>query len=93
MPLVRRVPKRGFTNIFRTVYAVVNVGELAGLEGPVTPDTLAERGLVHRGRPVKVLADGEVGAALHVAAHKFSAAARRKIEAAGGTCEELSQTG
>jgi large subunit ribosomal protein L15 len=92
MPLVRRVPKRGFTNLFRTEYAVVNLADLAGFPAEVTevtPELLAERGLVKRGRPVKVLGGGEVGAALAVAAHKFSAAARAKIEAAGGRCQEL----
>jgi large subunit ribosomal protein L15 len=89
MPLVRRVPKRGFTNIFRTVYSVINVGQLAGLEGEVGPELLAERGLVRRGRPVKVLAVGDAPKGLKVAAHRFSAAARAKLEAAGGSCEEL----
>jgi large subunit ribosomal protein L15 len=89
MPLVRRVPKRGFTNIFRTEYVVVNVGELAELEGDLTPETLAARGMVRRGRLLKVLGDGEVGRALTVKAHAFSASARQKIEAAGGSCEEL----
>lgn len=93
MPLIRRVPKRGFTNIFRTEYAVINVGELADLpsEGgaEVTPDSLADAGLVRRGRPLKVLGDGDLGRALTVRAHAFSASARSKIEAAGGTCEEL----
>lgn len=89
MPLVRRVPKRGFTNIFRREYAVVNVRDLAGLEGEITPETLLENGLVRRGKPVKVLADGELEKALTVKAHKFSAAARAKIEAAGGKCEVL----
>ncbi|HEX6201312.1 MAG TPA: 50S ribosomal protein L15 [Thermoanaerobaculia bacterium] len=89
MPLVRRVPKRGFTNVFRVEYAVINVGDLAGFEGDATPDTLADAGLVRRGRPLKVLGDGEVGGALTVKAHAFSASARAKIEAAGGTCEEL----
>ena len=89
MPLVRRVPKRGFTNIFRVEYAVINVGELADFEGDATPDTLADAGLVRRGRPLKVLGDGEIGRALTVKAHAFSASARAKIEAAGGTCEEL----
>jgi large subunit ribosomal protein L15 len=95
MPLIRRVPKRGFTNIFRTEYAVVNVGALAALEergalqGPITPETLAASGLVRAGRPLKVLGDGEVGRALSVTAHRFSKTARAKIEAAGGSCEEL----
>jgi large subunit ribosomal protein L15 len=93
MPLVRRVPKRGFTNIFRTEYAVVNVEQLAALaEGSgteVTPESLAAAGLVRRGRPLKVLGDGEIAASLTVKAHAFSKSARQKIEAAGGTCEEL----
>ena len=89
MPLIRRVPKRGFTNIFRTEYAVINVGELAEQQGEVTPEALASAGLVRRGRLLKVLGNGEIDRALTVKAHAFSGAARRKIEAAGGTCEEL----
>jgi large subunit ribosomal protein L15 len=90
MPLVRRVPKRGFTNIFRVEYAVVNVGDLAELPaGEVTPESLAAAGLVRRGKPLKVLGGGELGSAFQVRAHAFSGSARAKIEAAGGTCEEL----
>ena len=89
MPLIRRVPKRGFTNIWRTEYAVINVSDLAGLEGDVTPEVLVRRGLVRAGAPVKVLGDGEIGTAIRVKANKFSKSARAKIEAAGGTCEEL----
>ncbi|HEX4494772.1 MAG TPA: 50S ribosomal protein L15 [Thermoanaerobaculia bacterium] len=89
MPLVRRVPKRGFTNIWRSEYAVVNLSQLAEMEGDVTPDSLREAGLVRRGRKVKVLGDGEIGKPLHVVADKFSKSAREKIEAAGGRCEEL----
>jgi large subunit ribosomal protein L15 len=89
MPLVRRVPKRGFTNVFRTEYQVVNVGRLAGLEGAVTPESLAAAGLVKAGRPVKILAEGDLTQALQVSAHKFSRAARQKIEAAGGSCEVI----
>ena len=90
MPLIRRVPKRGFNNsIFRTEYAVVNLSDLAGLEGEITPEVLVRRGLVRSGQPVKVLGDGEIGAAIRVKANKFSKSARAKIEAAGGTCEEL----
>jgi large subunit ribosomal protein L15 len=89
MPLVRRVPKRGFTNIFKTEYAVVNLSQLAELDGDVTPESLASRGLVRSGKPVKVLGDGEIGKALKVTANKFSKSARAKIEAAGGSCEEL----
>jgi large subunit ribosomal protein L15 len=89
MPLVRRVPKRGFTNIWKTEYAVVNLAQLADLEGDVTPEVLVERGLVRAGRKVKVLGDGEIGKPLRVVADKFSKSAREKIEAAGGRCEEL----
>jgi large subunit ribosomal protein L15 len=89
MPLIRRVPKRGFTNEFRIEYSVVNVGRLAGLGARVTPEMLAESGLVHAGRPLKVLGHGEITTAVTVVANKFSASARTKIEAAGGRCEEL----
>jgi large subunit ribosomal protein L15 len=89
MPLVRRVPKRGFTNIFKAEYSVVNVGDLAELEGEITPASLAGQGLVRSGRLVKVLGEGEIGKALRITANKFSKSARAKIEAAGGTCEEL----
>jgi large subunit ribosomal protein L15 len=89
MPLVRRVPKRGFTNIWRVEYAVVNLGALADFDGDVTPEQLVARGLVRSGKPVKVLGDGEIGKALKVSAHRFSKSARAKIEAAGGSCEEL----
>jgi large subunit ribosomal protein L15 len=89
MPLIRRVPKRGFTNIWRREYAVVNLSQLAEIEGDVTPEVLRELGLVRSGRKVKVLGDGEIGKALRVVADKFSKSAREKIEAAGGRCEEL----
>jgi large subunit ribosomal protein L15 len=92
MPLIRRVPKRGFTNIFKTEYAVVNVGDFAGrddLGDRVDPETLVAMGLVRANRPVKVLGEGEIGRAVTVTAHKFSKSAREKIEQAGGTCEEL----
>ena len=89
MPLVRRVPKRGFTNIWKTEYSVVNLSQLAELEGDVTPEVLRERGLVRSGKKVKVLGDGEIGKPLRVVADKFSKSAREKIEAAGGRCEEL----
>jgi large subunit ribosomal protein L15 len=89
MPLVRRVPKRGFTNIFRVEYAVINVQDLSELEGEITPELMSEHGLVRRGRLVKVLGDGEIEKAIQVKAHKFSRTAREKIEKAGGSCEEL----
>ncbi len=89
MPLVRRVPKRGFTNIFRREYQLVNLAGLSELKGEVTLEVLVEKGLVRKGRLVKVLGDGDVSEALTVHAHKFSQTARNKIEAAGGRCEEL----
>ena len=90
MPLHRRLPKlKGFSNAqFKTVYQVVNIGRLAELfpaGGEVTPETLADNGAVRRGELVKVLGDGDLSVALHVSAHDVSAAARQKIEAAGGT--------
>src|SRR6195952_5299469 len=63
MPLIRRVPKRGFTNIWRREYAVVNLSQLAEIEGDVTPEVLRGLGLVRSGRKVKVLGDGEIGKA------------------------------
>jgi len=89
MPLLRRVPKRGFTNNFKVEYAVVNVSDLGDFEGAIPPDALLERGLVRRGQPVKILGNGELSKAVTVSAHKFSGSARAKIEAAGGRCEEL----
>jgi large subunit ribosomal protein L15 len=90
MPLYRRLPKKGFNhNRFKKRYAVVNVRDLARFEAgsEVTPDRLVERGLVKKVRDgVAVLGQGELGAALTVRAHRFSAAARTKIEQAGGTC-------
>jgi len=91
MPLVRRLPKRGFHNIFRVEFQVVNLRDLERVfaDGDlVTPEALVEQGLVRGGkRPVKVLADGELSKKLTVQAHKFSATAKAAIEAAGGTCE------
>jgi large subunit ribosomal protein L15 len=90
MPLIRRVPKRGFNNLFRVEYTTVNVKRLAALgEAEVTPELLVERGLVKKGMPVKVLGDGELDQSVKVSAHKFSKSARAKIEAAGGSCQEL----
>ena len=88
MTLVRRVPKRGFTNLFKTTYSVVNLSQLGDFDREVNPQSLAERGLVKSGALVKVLGDGEVKKPLTVVAHKFSRSARQKIEAAGGSCQE-----
>ena len=90
MPLTRRLPKlKGFSNApFKTTYQVVNTGRLAKLYpagGDVTPESLADNGAVRRGELVKVLGTGDLEVALRVSAHAVSAAARQKIEAAGGT--------
>jgi len=90
MPLQRRVPKlKGFTNPTRVEWAVVNVSGLAGFDpgAEVTPDALLSRGLVRKGRPVKVLGGGEIDRPLTVRVHAVSAAARTKIEGAGGSVE------
>jgi large subunit ribosomal protein L15 len=91
MPLTRRLPKRGFTNIFRVEHQVIRLNDLARLpEGmDVTEETLAEVGLIHpRKGPAKVLANGEVNRPVTVRGVKMSAGAREKIEAAGGRVEE-----
>ncbi len=91
MPLYRRIPKRGFTNIRRVEYQVVNVRDLEGFEGEVTPQSLRAAGLIGSlRRPVKVLGEGELGTAVSVTAHAFSKSAREKIESAGGTATILS---
>ena len=91
MPLQRRVPKlKGFTNPNRVEYAPINVELLAKhFDGEVTPEALYAHGLAHKGRPVKVLARGEIDTALVVKAHAFSDAAKAKIEQAGGRAELL----
>jgi large subunit ribosomal protein L15 len=92
MPLHRRVPKRGFHNLFREEYDVVKHDPLSerfeqGTE--ITPDLLRERGIVSRKQRIKVLGRGDVTKALTVRAHKFSGKAAEKIAAAGGTTEVL----
>jgi len=93
MPLHMRLPKlRGFTNPFRVQYQVVNldrIGELFPTGGDVTVDALVEKGAVRPGRPVKVLGTGEIAVAVSVSAHRFSASAKEKIAAAGGSATEL----
>ncbi len=85
MPLHRRLPKRGFTNIFRTEYLVLGLDRIAELgETELTLEKLTERGVVKGRKLVKVLANGELTTAVTVHAHKFSAAAQKAIEAAGG---------
>ena len=91
MPLHRRLPKRGFTNIFKIEYEVVNVERLAGLsETEITPAVLRKAGVVtSKTTLVKVLGQGELSKALTVHAHKFSKSAQEKIEKAGGTVTVL----
>jgi large subunit ribosomal protein L15 len=93
MPLHRRLPKRGFTNIFRKHYAVVNLRDLQDFEAgeKITPELLVARGLVKQlGAGLKVLGDGEAKSPLHIAAHLFSKSALAKIEKAGGKAEVIS---
>lgn len=92
MPMQRRLPKRGFNPLSRKEYTLVNIAQLEIFEAgqSVDVDQLLESGLISRVRDgVKVLADGEITKVLNVKAHKFSAAAKAKIEAAGGTAEEI----
>src|SRR6201995_2188367 len=80
MPLHRRMPKRGFTNIFRQEYNIVNLDRLAALgEDTITPDVLRKSGVISTKHPVKVLGNGELSSAITVHAHKFSKSAQGKI--------------
>jgi len=93
MPLHRRMPKRGFTNIFRKEFNIVSIERLAGLaalgETTINPDVLRKAGVIKAKLPVKILGDGELSAALTVQAHKFSKSAQEKITKAGGKFEVL----
>ncbi|MDQ3991032.1 MAG: 50S ribosomal protein L15 [Actinomycetota bacterium] len=97
LPLTRRVPKKkGFTNRNREEWAVVNVERLASrfeAGATVTPEAMAQAGLVRRRLPVKVLGRGDIAASLTVQAHAFSSTARAKIEQAGGRTETLGGRG
>jgi len=88
MPLHRRLPKRGFTNIFRTEYTIINLERLAGLgESNVTHELLIQKGLAGKNDLIKILGDGELKSAVSVQAHKFSRSAHEKITKAGGKAE------
>ena len=93
LPLIKRLPsKRGFTNIFRTEYSTVNIGELNTFESgsEVTPEKMIAAGIIKSlTNPIKILADGDIDRPLTVKANKFSASAKAKIEAAGGKVEEV----
>lgn len=86
MPLIRRIPKRGFKSLNRVEYQVVNLRDLHKVDGAVSPESLKAAGLVRSlKKPVKILGVGDVAGKVDVSAHKFSATAQSKIEAAGGT--------
>jgi len=93
LPLIKRLPqKRGFVNIFRTEYSIVNINKLNMFEtgSEVTPEKLVAAGVVKSLRhPIKILAEGDINYPLSVKANKFSAAAKAKIEAVGGKAEEI----
>ena len=90
MPLHRRLPKRGFTNIFKKEFNIVSLEKLAALgESTITLEVLKNAGLLKRDLPVKVLGDGELKSALTVQAHKFSKSAQEKITKAGGKVEVI----
>jgi len=87
MPLIRRLPKRGFTNIFKTRYEIINIDCLnAFKEGDtVVPENLKEKKIIKTDRPVKILGNGELKKKITVEAHKFSKSAAEKISKAGGS--------
>jgi len=89
MPLIRRIPKRGFTNIFKKEFQLINIENLAKIkDSPVTPEVLKTKGLIKDAlKPVKILGDGDLKHALTVQAHAFSKKAAEKILAAGGKAE------
>lgn len=94
MPLHRRLPKRGFTNIFKKVWAEVNVADLERLfdgGATITPDDLVAKGLVRKSKQkaIAILGQGELKKSLTIQAHRFTAGAKAKIEAAGGKAETL----
>jgi len=86
MPLQRRVPKRGFTNIFKKQFQLVNVKDLDKVKDKnITPEVLLNLGLINKKNvPVKILGDGEIKNSIEISAHAFSASAKEKIEKAGG---------
>ena len=92
MPLHRRMPKRGFTNIFRKEYNIVSLERLAELgESTINPDVLRKAGVIKTKHPVKILGDGELKSAITVHAHKFSKSAQEKITKAGGKVEVIAE--
>lgn len=92
MPLARRLPKRGFTNIFKTEYEIVNLAVLSKFEAntEITPEFLKEKGVIKGKRKIKILGNGELSVPLTIKAHKFSKSAREKIIKAKGNVEQIS---
>lgn len=93
-PILRRLPKRGFSNMpFKVEYTTVNINRLDRFDADanITPDVLLEAGVVKQVKKggIKILGNGEIKKALHIKAHSFSAQAKEKIEAAGGTAEVI----
>ncbi len=86
MPLYRRLPKRGFTNIFKKEYEIVNLAQLVSLKGedPITPEVMKKRGIIRKVGSVKILGNGELSHSVTVHAQKFSRSAAEKIEKSGG---------
>ncbi len=92
MPLHRRLPKRGFRNLFKKRFATVNLDQMAGFQGEVSPESLLATGIIRKVLDgVVILGRGDSPAGLKVKAHRFSAEARKKIEAAGGSVEILTR--
>jgi large subunit ribosomal protein L15 len=92
MPLIRRVPKRGFRNIFRIAYSVINLDRLKKFDTktPITPELLVEKGLIQNiHEKIKILGDGELQKAFTIRAHAFSRSAKEKIVSAGGQAEVI----
>ena len=91
MPLHRRLPKRGFTNIFKRYYEIVNVEQLSRCAGidPITPEVMKKKGLIKKIGAVKILGVGELNESMSVHAHKFSGSAQKKIENSGGKAVNL----
>ncbi len=92
LPLIKRLPrKRGFVNIFKKTYTLVNLGKLNDFDqGEVSPEDMLKAGVIKTLRyPIKVLASGELSKSMIIKAHKYSATAKTKIEAAGGRAEEI----
>ena len=94
MPLIRRIPKRGFTNIFKKEYNVINLKTIQGFDEneEITPEVFKKKGAVKKKLPIKILGDGDITKPFKIKAHAFSKGAKEKIEKAGGTITLLQRT-